>query len=426
MSIYTSGADYDILLEAFIGKNRKEFGLIEDELKKIISIIKRGYPAFKDRGFKEHTLDVEKLNKSDHTKTINRLFKKIFDLKDFSVAWTASGLSNAMTIPRSFMVFDKQYRKQPDGTHANKHMFVGVILHAGLVVHSGMNEKELLAIILHEIGHNFYNSIFHTLSLIPLTLFLAPVKLNPSFYLVPIITILANGSGKFSRMTFEHVKLFEETIHKIPVLKQIVTIFNDVTENFRRGGVVNIVSKVIETIRKQILASKGKILVSGFNPFQMIFRYNVEKHADSFAVDYGYGLDLASALTKLNRAPETVMGKLIDDSYILHMGADAVEISFEIFSSTLTGYPTNQNRVRTTLDRLKRAAKDKTLSPEVRAELEDQIKEYEEWYTKHYLTLSTKEGRVVSAIYNNIMEKVFGGKADLREIVHALDTRKYQ
>jgi hypothetical protein len=31
-----------------------------------------------------------------------------------------------------------------------------------------MNEKELMAIILHEIGHNFYNSIFHTLASISL------------------------------------------------------------------------------------------------------------------------------------------------------------------------------------------------------------------------------------------------------------------
>ena len=127
------------------------------KLKKLIDLIKSKYLPFKDRILNGENFLIEinssEINNSEHNKLVEKMFKDIFDLKDFKLIWYTSPKSGASTptCPLSFL--DPNYKKDEKGHRINNKLFIGVYLYTGLITYSNLNEKELLAVILHEIGH---------------------------------------------------------------------------------------------------------------------------------------------------------------------------------------------------------------------------------------------------------------------------------
>jgi hypothetical protein len=163
------------------------------------------------------------------------------------------------------------------------------------------------------------------------------------------------------------------------------------------------------------------------NPMSTLFLYNTEKHADSFAVDYGYGPHLATALRKLHIQENSMSTKVYYDTPGLNWVMDFFDLTYELVSRPFNGYPNEQNRIRTLMDRLRRASKDPNLDPRARIELDRQLDAIEHYYYNEYLSISTDENkkRVFTWMFHYTVEKTFAGKADLREILHAVDPKKY-
>ena len=159
-----SDKQFNPVLEKYVGNNRKEFKIIESELKKMIDFIKE-----KDNGL---LLDISSsdLNNSSHNKLIEKMFKEIFDLKEMTIVWETNATPNAFTLVKTFILFDRQIKDNGYKGKTNNTMKVNVFLNTGLVTSANLNEKEITAIILHEIGHNFYNSIFQLLTVLAIDL----------------------------------------------------------------------------------------------------------------------------------------------------------------------------------------------------------------------------------------------------------------
>lgn len=418
-----SNNQFKPVLEKYVGNNRKEFKIIESELKKLIDLIKSKYLPFKDRIFNGEDFLIEinnsEINNSEHNKLVEKMFKDIFELKDFKLIWYTSPKSRASTLTRPLTFLGSNYKKDEKGHRINNKLFIGIYLNTGLITYSNLNEKELLAIILHEIGHGFYNSVFNLLAVIPIKLTYNMKKLD----LWDTIKSFLIASG-----IFEVLRL-DENMFKVKRF-----LLNTFTGSFPKlfSWIVSIYDLFhnIIPLTKRRVGFKDFITVAPekeFYPFKMLFLYNDEKHSDSFAADYGYGLYLASALQKSYIEENTLRSQLYNVP-ILNWFLDFYDLQSEIISSCLSGYPMDNNRIRSILDRMKRNLKDKELTPDLKKELEAQIKEFEDFYYNEYLSFSNDENkqRVFTWVYKAAVEKLFAGKADLRELIYALDPKKYQ
>lgn len=405
MSIFGFYLNSEPVLEKYVGSQRKEFKQIEAELKKIIAIVKEKYAPIEDRIASGNTTGVtlkdSDLNHLDATRTIEKLFKKVFGLRDFSLDWTVSATNNAMTFIKSFLFVDSNYRTDKTGHQTNNKLFICMTVMTGLITYADLNEKELLAVMLHEIGHNFYNSIFNTLATISISI--------P--YLNAILDAI-NGH----ELIFKGQKAIKEYVwNQFPKSMKLFTNLGDAISYLSRLT-ANPISKVMNGALFIMQAIK--------NPLAPIFRYSTEKHADSFAVDYGYGVYLAKGLDKMSKSNEKYAGQYYENKFSWMF--DFLDVQAELLLSIGSGYPTTQNRIRSGLDRLEMSAKDPNLDPRVREELKKQIKAYSDFYYNEYMKIEKdpKQTRAFSAFFTAMVEDKFNGKFDLREYLDRLDPKR--
>lgn len=418
-----SNKNFVPVTEKYVGNNRKEFQVIEEEMAKIVKKIRTEFGTLSDRisdGKLAVDLNSNDINNSPSNKKIEKMFKQIFGLKDFALSWVPNPESNAMTPPTSYQFLDPNYKTDSKGHRTNSKLFVGVIVFTGIVTYSDLNEKELIGIILHEIGHNFYPSIFNVLCNISLTL---PQMAQPALLSRIGSALFAMGvkdALSLNKLMYGVMTKVPDFISKeFPGMSKIYHTANDIMYNVSSLSVIKPKQLV------EVLQGARRFIAK---PFSILFLYNVEKHADSFADDYGYGQYGASGLAKLRYESKSVRSQTLYSVPGVNWFLDFVDVQWEILSRPFSGYPSEQNRIRTSLDRLRRSAKDPSLDPRVRKELENQIKSFEDYYYNEYLSISNDENkkRIFTWMYLNVVEKVFRGKADLREIIHAMDPHKYK
>lgn len=429
----------DIALERYVGANQKEFVLIEDELKKIIKLIKRNFPTISERGMTLAKKDVRLINNSDSNVAIQRYFTKLFDLNRMSLYWTDKSDANASTYPSSFMFKNKM---DESGNYSGEgKMNIGVAIDISLVSYADMNEKEILSIILHEIGHNFYNSIFNTLARLPISLTrgLTPESLTTIGTQVALLVgtdIVRNGDN-----TVKGIQKIDELLFEYaPGLRKVYSLYRETILNFENWVYVRLRMKGFFrrfALEFRTLFVSGKKILSNVvdtiqkrDPFTTAYfaRYNTEKFADSFATDHGYGIHLQRALIKMSNPKRSISVKVTNEIPGFSWIVDFFSLQYDIISGVLNQYPTHQNRIRTSLDRLKREAKRADMDADLKRDLEAQIKEFEDFYQNEYLSIDSDENKkkVFSWIYKNAVEKIFQGKMDARELLYALDPHKYK
>lgn len=406
MTIFGTMLPQEPVLEKYVGSQRKEFKQIEAELKKIIDLVNKKYTTQEERIEKGDKGGVQltdaDLNQSDSTRTIEKLFKKVFNLRDFALDWSVNPISNAMTFIKSFLFTDKNYKTDKTGHQTNKDLFIGMTVMTGLITYSKLNEKELMAIMLHEIGHNFYNSVFNTLATIPLS--------------IPFLTPLLDALNVNERM-FKNQKRFKEFMwNKFPKTAKLFTNINDSLFYFGRLS-SNPVSRLLNS------ALNIQHLLN--SPMAPVFRYSTEKHADSFAVDYGYGIYLAKALDKMGKSYTAYESQYYETK--LGWLYDFIDVQASLLSSIVSGYPTDHNRLRSILDRLEASTHDPNLDPRVRKELENQTKQYKDFYYNEYMKIEKDEVRLrtFSTFFKTMVEEQYDGKFDLREYVDKLDPKRH-
>lgn len=393
-----SNKQFKPVLEKYVGNNRKEFKIIESELKKIIDYIKE-----KD----EYELRSIEIKNLPSNKLVERMVKDIFQLKDITIYWENTPIPNAISAVKTLIVFDKVKDNGYEGK-TNQSYDARIVLTTGLVTTANLNEKELTAVLLHEIGHGFYNSIFHFLATVSLGTTPIPLIEIP----VSIMYDLLNIPKLYSELR----STISDIIDNIPILRKIIYAGSELL--FTLSGI----------IRRSPYYLPSLIMIIPFSLMSLMnyARYNSEKHADSFAVDYGYGIYLASGLTKLRKSETKVLNELRQEYTTIDKLVDVFELQVLILEPLVTGYPSDQNRIRSILDRLKRSLNDKELPVELRKDIEKQIKELEEFYYGRYLKMNDGEKRKLSLIYMGMVDKIFNGKLDIRELVYALDPKKYK
>lgn len=429
------------ILEKFVGSSDPRMQEIEKCVTEIVKMINEGTFATTDvlnlntiearqkkfGSVKGYT--TKEINDSKANKRLEKLFADFFQLEDMFMFWDTLPSPNAFTLCKTFLILDKNQTTKLNGQHVGKGKLINVTVMAELVRTLQLTPREVLAIILHEVGHNFYNSPFQILASLPLN-FKTIVSPNVAN------TIIGSLAGLLLRDLIPVDRLYKKTaqtvyrfLHKYRIIEDMYRLMGTIFAN--ADNIVSIIRMILnsgEDIKSMLHIYKTGQIFTFWLDFNFLFLYNVEKYADSFATDYGYGADMMSALEKLSSIHGAMLGGVTQEKRVSGFIGDYMTLLSELNATIVSGYPSNQNRMRTVLDRTRRSLKDETLHPKVRKELEQQLKDCEHFYYNEYLDKDrvSKRGMVYSWMSRNLIEKCFGGKMDFREIIHAIDPKKYE
>lgn len=463
--------NYKPVTEAYFGKTKN---LIEVE-KIIGGIIQRMTVPLKQGG--KRIIDAAKINKSAENKKIEALLCKEFGFKEMVLHWDGSPVFNAYTITYGLIkLVDGSQPIMPirngDGTYYDsKHLYICVVnIYAGFI-DSKVTAEELVACILHEIGHNFactpvVNAVTAIeWALLPVNLYRSMVNLGNIFQSIDNI---------------QNAMADEETKHNLEKCQQIAknSFIQAFLSWFRfnrywdlvKHGLFRVFQSVFPEFAKQefaeldewILNNKNKVLAKwdeymkelenlkeyykknpnfvnssvfisrGVSLVKLIFwhdlsviehflslqeGYSNEVFADSFASAYGYG----AATVALQRRIEyyVLNNRALSNKNKYNVYNQYIYIMSDIMTTFLDEHPASQTRMKNQIDKLKRELNDPDVDPRIRKELMKDLERAESIYNQ-YLNEFPPELKHLAVImnYNQLNEMYFGGKFDLREPIN--------
>lgn len=404
------------LQEAYFGY-KPEFKEIEAKLKVIID-----YCNNNDFG-KNKAVD-----SLPEIKDVERLITKAFGYKDMSLFIDELVIKmdyNAYTYPNGFKYLDLNQLKRMNFSNVftveanNAALYPGVTVSANLIKWSGMNEKELFAIILHELGHvsqitiiDFLNMVF----IMTILGFFASKGYYISEFIEALIYQIPGTNAIVDKYWFKPLNDF---FMRLPLISDIIKIGNAFTTSVQVlfGSAINFL--VLFAIAKGNYNILGQ-LANNIGP-QWIMGYGVEKTADSYPTKFGYGAHLASALNKMEYMKKNPAIKALDDSLIGRIFSDYIMGINTIFLQTFDVHPSNLSRTVSQLENLKRELNRPDVPPKIKAQINSNIKEMEGVLNSKYLEPNYEDkemgGRALKATYNLFMYRAFGGKTDLRDLI---------
>ena len=463
--------NYKPVTEAYFGKTKN---LMEIE-KLIAGIIKRLTVPLKQGGVR--IIDAARVNNSELNKKIEALFCKEFGFKEMILHWDGSPEFNACTITYGLIkLADGSQPAMPirngDGTYYDsKHIYICVVnVYAGFI-DSKVTPEELVACILHEIGHNFVCTPIVT-AVTAIEWALVPVNLYKS--ISSIANVVRAGRNIKDALDDEETRADLEKCKAIASSSFVQAFMSW----FRFGkyweltkwGVLNLfhayfpemAKKQFQEMDEWILLNKNKVLAKwnkylkdleklkeyykqnpnflnttafvskGFDIVRLIFwhdlatiehfltlqsGYSNEVFADSFASAYGYG----AATVSLQRRIEYVVlkNRALSKKNKYNVYNQYIYIMTDIMTTFLDEHPASQTRMKNQIDKLKRDLEDPDVDPRIRKELLADLEKAEGIYNE-YLNNFPPELKHLAVImnYNQLNEMYFGGKFDLREPIN--------
>lgn len=383
----------EILLEYYAGKP-KEFIRCEGYLREIIKLIKEDHDGANPFRQRNVYRDAEPCRK------LERELADFFNVKEIKIYWN-TGMVNAYTLPgASFTAMDRR-KNYLGGKYQNLKLYL--VIYENLVYQANLTEQELMAVILHEIGHNFYYCPISA----GFDLYMAILTLG----LGPIMVLISRA------LAYQLPNLVRDWTKKnIPMLNNIGDTVNDVITNIN-----SVVAPF--TMPIQLCAYLGNMLYSMVvnGPFDAIkngtLGYGNEKAADSLAAKYGYGPEQASALHKMT-LPENIVGSkmlramgpfgsIIDD--LNQITADIV------YGMTLDPHPSNNQRAASMLKKLQKDLDKGDYPPDMKRDLQKEIDRMQKAFD--VVNDSNVQSNVqIKKAWYEVMNHITKNHTDVREI----------
>ena len=221
----------------------------------------------------------ESYNDNKHVQLLADYLAKDTGCKKITLSISPSASFNAMTIPMVSYIFggysDKTMLIESEGAfslkNANIHIFITASVFSGK-----FTESEILAIVLHEIGHNVDGTFANILS---------------SIY----NTIISKGTVAIQQVG---LRAFLKGLDSIQDKSQVKS--GKSADIYRRANKVNAVISNIHNILSIPLAVLllPRTLIDYINPMRWFVGKSKERFADKYASDRGYAVPLASAFKK--------------------------------------------------------------------------------------------------------------------------------
>jgi hypothetical protein len=348
-------------------------------------------------------------NKYPENAIIQNTFKKVFGLKKMILYWVPAPVVNAYTISiYSYMMFGEskdfiEKRSDRGFYDTSGRSVLTVYMYTSVLSEPiDMTGKELLAVILHEFGHNFDYSRFHMIE------FLTDAILNGSDFLTDVqVHKTIEDMNDIKLDYLDEVKKDAEHLYKNPKERK------ENEEKYKKALDQYLNTKSYSRIVK--MTFKNLVTAIFHLPIQIyhLAGKKSELFADSFATSYGYGQDLMSGLEKLNN-PQVPLktGKGIE---IFRDLDNCIE---EIFVGINEIHGTHQERCKAQLKKLKADIKNGDYPPELHDELVEEYEKMKERY--HSIIFATPDDQYrITKTWRKICAVIFGGAPNIAKFFKA-------
>lgn len=362
----------------------------ESELLSIIQEVQFENPKIKEIEKKIRTLRNKYINKSISVSKINTdpivaeistLFEQAFGFYSFQFSVDQSQIPNAYTMPLSSKIDSWNYKKCVKRTNEGLQFIpiakvnIVAIITNKLLLDRNFSDREILAILLHEIGHNFSDSINNTLGIfsnfkkilcIPL-IFIQPHNVsNKARGIATKITKYMRNNHSSMVDTYNAVKLF------LGYADYVTITLNRAASLLPHLAVSNFINMLNNTI-KQAVKNPVMFLTNVIFNF---FGKEDEYTSDSFVAMYGYGTDLSSALIKIERHNLTPVDTILKESKSGAIYLSVLVESTDFVNMLLSdNHPATANRLLNILDTLEKEYNKDYINPKFKKETKKEIEE---------------------------------------------------
>ena len=458
--------------EAYFGKSKNLL-----EIEKILpKIIERFRVPFKDIG--KRIVEATKVNTSKENKQIESLLCKEFGFKEMVLHWDGSNTVNAYTVTYGLIkLVDSDQPSAPirngDGTYYDaKHKYICVVNFYAGFIDQDITPAEIVACILHEIGHNFVcTPVVNVVSMLEWAMI--PVNIYMTWYHFMETMVNVDKAKELIGRAKEYENARDEfkALLNNFIIKGIMSALraNRYIDMIQSGLLRVIQSTFPEYVKKYfsemddwIVKNKNKVLaqwdqyVKEINKAKEFYKnnpdfidfnrlasvgsdfaalifwhdfavvqqlistqrgYSDEVFADSFASAYGYG----AATVALQRRIEyyVLNNKALAKANSYNVYNQYIMIMTGIMQTFLDEHPASQTRMKNQINKLRDELNDPNVDPRIRKELIKDLANAEKIYDE-YLNKFPPELRHLAVImnYNQLNEMYFGGKFDLREPIN--------
>lgn len=367
-----------ILSEAYFGKT-PEILEAEAQLNK-----------FRNKHMKNYVLKNISVNSDPDLIMFDRMIEKIFGFGCFTLKIINSPIANGFTLP-----VDYRFDAVRDGSDiiADKKGFkfkkkfdysVIVYSYSGIIFNPDFTTGEIMAMILHEIGHNFNSALSKKNgTMVNLFVTIQFLKLVAEFLSMPVLFVndipdaLKTYSNEFRKFADKKGREWRENGSALILIYDIYKWINILKTNvgYTMAQLVNVLTlglgSAFTTIITKLLnlLSPAAIINALTGLIWLPMKYRSERTADNFATMYGYGSETISLMNKMSYkekdSADIIMrnaNKVPVLSTIIHLN----ELPAFLLLTAFDEHPKAITRCQDQLDLLKREVTKDDLDPKMK------------------------------------------------------------
>lgn len=339
---------------------------------------------------------------------------KFFGFKNIILIVKGDLLPNAYTYPinLSYSGREAKVTKTKHGYMYDGSISLYTCLYSSIVFNELFTDREVMAILLHEIGHNFSPKYSHIVSVknlintigIPLLILIA-IKFSSIDILkqVAVLAIMSSEKGKLTLNKIYKNKLLSPIISagsSLLKLKDNITTY--LFNNIPGIGFLQAIHSI-----------------SHFNQLNYIIGSVDENIADNFATMYGFGPDLNTGLEKLNDKESTIIKKALYNTPVIGWVTELLNISGNWAASVFDVHPTTASRRRAQYNYLLNELENDGISKSMKKEIQECIDLMEKDFKKSEKILKPYNGSLISATYNKLINHMKSGGDPRQAIIIA-------
>lgn len=397
MSIYGDISPYTstILFESVEAINEAYFGKSETllEVEKQFGLIRKN--ALKNK--------ISDINKSDEVLKLNRLIEKQFGMDVFALHVDRSNVLNACTIPiaiRFDVAFYDNLKKKIVGDEnkgfyfkAGNNLCIVCEMNYGLLTCPTITDAELVAVLLHEIGHNFADAFYHDIEL-------ANYKSAKGYFNFLVMYAIFYGILSFGALIPFYIGKINQNMNSKIIKKEkktrkrlftgLISTLKSTYSDFTQT-VHGISYRLFFTDKRKrgVEKTKEKLDQQGYPDKMRKYHGRVnEVIADKFCGMYGYGPEQVSALSKMEKVPSKAK-EFVDKIPVIGKARNMNYEEAYIDINRYDVHPQLIQRLNTEINLLNTELKKADIDPKFINMIKEQIRELEEMRDK--LTKVTDE-----------------------------------
>lgn len=446
-----------LALESYIGRTP-----ILEEVVKTMQALKDAYAA-------NPNMDV---TNSPYNKKIAALFKKQFGFKDVWLSWfrlnILNTISNTLNSPNELdektgnptgkmkfrpdttinasiildvrILFDRSMKNDIDpksltrGYYDTQHKnILEVEISYAFLLGNNFTAEEIVAIIIHEIGHNFddtpysrYNMVLQWVDIVEVWMgdignIRKIIKKDPKT-LEKLNDVVSHVSGTIisTFMITGGTRQLRYTLNQMLSTILDIVPFGHLLDHIGVGAL-----RIIDAVKgldprefaKNIAWTYGKYHTNPFLfPLDQLSYVIVKKKeifADSFAFTYGFGPALSTALAKVNESRDDDVNNALRKMPVLNILADIKMLNLYLISSMLSpGHGSGLERMHKLAEITRKELRNPYLDPNLRKQLEDEVTRIEN-EQKKFMNRTLEDRLYMTAGFQYVLVNVLGGNAFL-------------